>query len=115
MVDGKANQIGRIEVAATSGLLLMALLACGAATDDQLKTRAAFDLNCPAAQVNVVELDSSTRGVTGCGQRATYIESCDAPSNNMARSCTWVLNNANQRPTAPAPTAVPTMAPIPAP
>jgi hypothetical protein len=94
--EGAAAEVGKAELALATGLLLAALLACGAATDDQLRTRAAFDLNCPAAQVTVVELDSDTRGVTACGQRATYVQSCDAPPNNMARSCTWVLNSTSQ-------------------
>jgi hypothetical protein len=78
----------------TAGLVLVvgALLACGASTE-QLKTRAAFDLKCPEDQINLVEIDSRTKGVSGCGQQATYVESCDAPPDNMARDCTWVLNS----------------------
>ncbi|HKY38281.1 MAG TPA: hypothetical protein VJN18_20200 [Polyangiaceae bacterium] len=98
MLDDSAKEIHRGELAGAGLLVWMALLACGAATDDQLKTRAAFDLSCPASKVSIVELDSATRGVTGCGQRATYVERCDAPPDNMARSCTWVLNNTSERP-----------------
>ena len=68
-----------------------ALLACGGATKDQLKTRAAFDLNCSEGEVQVIKLDSKTRGVSGCGRRATYVESCDGPPSAI-RQCTWVMN-----------------------
>jgi hypothetical protein len=66
------------------------LLGCGAATEDQLRTRAAFDLDCPAKSITIVELDGASSGVSGCGQRATYVKSCDR--QDVARTCTWVLN-----------------------
>ena len=74
-------------------LFLFALFACGASAE-QLQTRAAFDLNCPAQQISVIELDGRTRGVTGCGQRATYVESCDRVDGYGKHGCTWVLNDA---------------------
>lgn len=70
----------------------MGLLACGA-TIEQLQSRAAFDLNCPKHQLNIIELDERTRGVTGCGQQVTYIESCNQDTNGMDSNCTWVLNS----------------------
>lgn len=63
------------------------LCSCGASTS-QLRSRAAFDLQCDEARLQIVEIDSATRGVVGCGQRATYIEVCRAKGT----SCTWVLN-----------------------
>jgi hypothetical protein len=76
------------------GLVLVvgALLACGAATTDQLKTRAAFDLNCSEGELQMTELDSKTRGVSGCGRRATYVESCEGAVGTVTRKCTWVMN-----------------------
>jgi hypothetical protein len=74
-------------------LFSLSLVHCGAATVEQLEKRASFDLDCPAEKIDIVEIDSSTMGVSGCGQRATYVESCDAAPNNPARECTWVLNS----------------------
>jgi len=52
---------------------------------DSLRSRAAFDLQCPQTELNVSELDMSTAGVEGCGQRGTYI------FNHTAN--VWVLNS----------------------
>jgi hypothetical protein len=35
-------------------------------------TRAAFELQCPADQLQVVDLGGDAMGVTGCGKRAVY-------------------------------------------
>ncbi|MFO0612640.1 MAG: hypothetical protein U0414_08640 [Polyangiaceae bacterium] len=88
--------VGRVKsVALTAGAALALLgggVGCGA-TAEQLRTRAAFDLQCTQTQLEVVELDSRTRGVRGCGQQATYIESCKACANGQPYcDCTWVLN-----------------------
>jgi hypothetical protein len=44
---------------------------------EQLRTRAAFDLNCPTSDVAVIPLSGSNApspaGVTGCGKKATYV------------------------------------------
>ena len=45
-------------------------------------------------------VQSGTRGVSGCGQKATYIESCDTTQQRgligsavaPKAPCTWVLN-----------------------
>lgn len=74
-------------------LLVMALLACGGADHDQLKTRSAFDLKCPEEKIVLKEIDERTIGVIGCGQRATYVESCNGPKYEFASTCTWVLNS----------------------
>jgi hypothetical protein len=68
----------------------MSLLGCGA-TQEQLVRRAAFDLNCSESQISVVELDDRSRGVSGCGKKAVYLESCTT-QNRERSSCTWVLN-----------------------
>lgn len=70
------------------GSMLM-VAGCGA-TQDQLIRRATFDLQCPQQNLSVVQIDSRTRGVSGCGQKAVYVESCTGPGNNT--DCTWVLN-----------------------
>lgn len=63
------------------------------ATAHQLKTRAAFDLDCPADKLEVVELDPRTRGVQGCGKRATYVEQCKPCANGyVGCECTWLMN-----------------------
>ena len=49
------------------------------ASATQLRNRAAFDLHCPASQLRVQRIDDRTRGVIGCGQQVTYVESCNAP------------------------------------
>jgi hypothetical protein len=52
--------------------------------DDTLRTRASFDLNCPAEQLKLTDLDRVTSGVDGCGRRGTYTW---IPSENR-----WVRN-----------------------
>jgi hypothetical protein len=52
---------------------------------DTLKSRAAFDLECSSAQLQVADLDDQTAGVRGCGRRATYIWT----------GTTWVMNGAS--------------------
>jgi hypothetical protein len=102
-----------------AAVLLAGLAACPAVQrhEDTLRTRAAFDLQCPAAQLKLKQLDSEVAGVEGCGQRATYLYNGQAGG--------WILNGpttADQPPGAagtptpppPAPPPVPG-APAPAP
>ncbi|HEY2748509.1 MAG TPA: hypothetical protein VGL86_27995, partial [Polyangia bacterium] len=42
--------------------------------DDPFMKRVSFDLGCPATGITVVEFSSSSRGVSGCGRRATYAQ-----------------------------------------
>lgn len=65
--------------------------ACTGASQQQLVKRASFDLGCPEAQLDVVEIDQRTRGVKGCGKRATYVETCDNLGQG-AHNCTWIMN-----------------------
>ncbi len=91
----------------------MAALGCSlgcatTATESQLRKRAAFDFECQEEALDVVELDERTRGVAGCGKRATYVEMCETHNgrNGSYRdNCTWALN-ADGRPDASAPTTV---------
>lgn len=57
------------------------------ATEAQLVARAAFDLGCPPAHLQLYLIDVRSRGVAGCARRGTYVEDCDA-----ADRCTWVLD-----------------------
>ena len=41
--------------------------------DALLRKRATFDLNCPEATLTVTRLGNDTRGVEGCGQKASYV------------------------------------------
>lgn len=50
----------------------------------------------PSEQLRVVELDSRTRGVQGCGKKATYVETCDGPKQAAMTECTWVMNTPSQ-------------------
>ena len=72
------------------GFFLLGLVGCGASVQ-QLHSRAAFDLNCPQDQLQVVEIDNRTRGVRGCGRQATYVENCTDPMRSGG-TCTWIMN-----------------------
>ena len=80
------------------GLLLLALAVVGAgagcATEEspreQLLKRAAFDLRCTKDELRVTKIDERTRGVRGCGKRATYVQSCGQVT--PFEDCTWVMN-----------------------
>jgi len=72
-----------------SGFAFFLLLAGCGASEEQLRARAAFDLDCRESSLRVIEIDDQTRGVRGCGQRATYVERC----KQQASDCTWVLNS----------------------
>lgn len=78
------------------GFITVAIAVSGCAmgaTTAQLRTRASFDLQCPAGAIDVVAIDDHTRGVQGCGTQATYVEVCRACANGYpACECTWVLN-----------------------
>ena len=66
--------------------------ATGPTSRDRLLKRAAFDLNCTKDELSITKLDDRTRGVRGCGHKATYIETCDGPPTSFVRNCTWVMN-----------------------
>lgn len=83
----------RLHALALVALALVALVAGCGATEDQLRARVAFDMKCPQNQVHITEIDSRTRGVDACGQRATYVESCNGPKSSMSAECTWVMNS----------------------
>lgn len=61
---------------------------------EQLQSRASFDLQCPPNQIQTTRIDDRTYGVHGCGQQATYVESCENPNGawGSRTGCTWVMN-----------------------
>jgi hypothetical protein len=64
----------------------------------QLRARAAFDLTCPERQLKTVTIDDRTRGVSGCGEHATYVSSCDTVGPyGLQAGCTWILNADSMR------------------
>lgn len=97
-----------VDALAIVGLLSVLGLAACAPYGAALKRRAAFDFDCPEAQVEVIELSDGVRGVKGCGKRATYVLTCAGP-------CSWVMNSNVEQSATPAPAATPTQTPPPAP
>ncbi len=65
---------------------------------NDLRTRAAFDFNCPAGSLTITDLSASmggnvnTAGVVGCGRRATYVR----PTGGTE----WLLNAVDGQPAA---------------
>jgi hypothetical protein len=78
------------------GLVVAMAVGCGgyqqrvreenlAAQDAELQKRAAFDLSCPADKLLLTRLSDTTRGVEGCGAKATYVRV----------DMSWVMNTIN--------------------
>lgn len=100
----------------TLALATAALAACGPSASTMRKTtqdqhtqytegwkkygepKAVFDLNCPADQITITELNeyASSIGVRGCGQQARY---------EWAESVGWVMDAASHRSPTQSPTA----------
>jgi S1-C subfamily serine protease len=66
---------------------------------DKVRARAAADFGCEKEEVHTKTLDSRTRVATGCGQTATYVESCEQCLGDPRCNCTWVLNSRRGAPT----------------
>ena len=62
--------------------LLASIAACGPLPLEDLRRRAAFDFECPEAQIVTARINEDTFGVRGCGQHAVYIH-----------RGTWILNS----------------------
>lgn len=58
--------------------------ACGSSLHE-VTGKASRDMQCPVAQLTVVDVDSTTRQVSGCGKQETYVEDCSA-----APPCRWI-------------------------
>jgi hypothetical protein len=63
----------------------------------QLKSRASFDFDCPKSSIKTVTIDDRTKGVTGCGRRAVYVQTCARPLSTIDQQCTWVMNTERNR------------------
>ena len=64
-----------------------------------LVKRAAFESGCPAEELELVELDKRTIGVSGCNRRMVYVQDCDVryyQGTPIHNKCTWTLNSSNQ-------------------
>jgi hypothetical protein len=66
-------------------------LACGADEMQDLRARAAFDLDCPAHKLRIRELGDGVEGVQGCGERGTYVQVCHG-AGAFQTDCRWVRN-----------------------
>ncbi len=80
-----------LRVCAPLGLAF--LLACETGSDlDNLRARSAFEMRCPAGELEIVNLDDAheTYGVSGCGQRAVYVYHC---ADELDTDCKWILNS----------------------
>ena len=63
-----------------------------------VKKQAAFDLQCPEAQIQVVGISSTSFGASGCGRRASYVPESyhcrpDQPESTIKNVCTAVVAN----------------------
>ena len=77
-----------------------------------LRKRATFDANCAPDKLALSEIDDSTMGVLGCGQRLSYTWSCPHSARLYSSACHWLLNGSNVPSPAPAgPAAAPAAAP----
>lgn len=70
--------------------LAMLASACMPTRDDSyavpaLHKQASFDLNCPQAQLQIMETSRDNYGVVGCDKRTSYaVEMCDAVSHECS-------------------------------
>lgn len=64
--------------------------------DTKVRKQAAFDLQCPENQLSISRLDVRSFGVSGCGNRGTFVAtppkhcSTSAPESNVLEFCTVV-------------------------
>jgi hypothetical protein len=65
---------------------------------DLVRARAAFDLKCPASELEIVDIGNSSYGVIGCGARASYVVA-NCRANTTTDSCR-VIANTNSQPTS---------------
>jgi len=66
--------------------LSLVFLACGPSIGS-VAPQAAFDLDCPEEEVEVVPISEGVVGVNGCGQRATYVRTGNGIGAN------WILSS----------------------
>lgn len=70
----KVDAVKRCMGSKHSFALMCAVLSTGCASTmkDTALDKAAFDLNCPRSEIEVVELGYRSYGAKGCGQRISY-------------------------------------------
>jgi hypothetical protein len=87
-------------------LLAFAFVGCATTipSSDQVKIRAAHDLQCSADQIQTTEIDAKTIKVNACGQERTYTEDCVTADTTR---CTWVARGATSTASAGGATANP--------
>ena len=61
----------------------------------QLTARASFDMSCPQQRLTVTDLGERTKGVSGCGKRATYVFHQIGEDANHGD---WVMNSPTAEP-----------------
>lgn len=76
---------------------LLALVGAGCAGGAQkvVRSRAAFDMDCPADALQLEELSQCSYGVRGCGKKAAYVVRPGSPDDQLcvcAGPCDAVLN-----------------------
>ena len=59
-----------------------------------LRKRAAFDLSCNPAQIQILPLSSSSAGVSGCGKQATYVYKAISASG-LQVGYDWAMNSSS--------------------
>jgi hypothetical protein len=89
-VEGNGMHLIRLAAAVWASCFAIQVSGCVSSEqmDAKLRTRASFDLDCPSQDLEIMELDTATRGVSGCGRHASYIGLCQ----NF--ECTWVQQGA---------------------
>lgn len=87
-------------------MLAVGLVGCAATipSSEQVKIRAAHDLQCTADQVQTTQVDAKTIKVNACGQERTYTEDCVTADTTR---CTWVARAGTNTASAGGPTANP--------
>lgn len=126
-VQGVMNEdVERRKLVGLIGALAIgASLACAAGPVpskdlSSLRTRAALDLKCPEERLVIQQVDEATRGVSGCGKRATYLnrakpcEPGEKPDVD-GRCDAWLQNSIGEAYPEPSPEPAPPAAPAPAP
>ncbi|HSC86360.1 MAG TPA: hypothetical protein VLC09_03790 [Polyangiaceae bacterium] len=71
------------------GALALWFAGCSGASVDQLRARAASDLECTPERLQLQPLGDHAQRVSGCSKRLTYLEICDGPKSDPTTRCTW--------------------------
>lgn len=76
-------------------LLALTSVGCAGGAQKVVRTRAAFDMECPADALELEELSQCSYGVRGCGKKAAYVVRPGSPDDQLcvcAGPCDAVLN-----------------------